>query len=236
VKTFYPAFLDLADKPVLVVGGGVVAKQKVDALIRAGARVTLVAPEALPALRKKRGLRWVKRPFRPGDVKGAHLAVAATDDEALNARVSAACRARGVWANVVDRPALCDFIVPAVTSRGPVTFAVSTGGASPALAKFLARRLEKLFGPETAAAARLLARLRPKLKRLPMAPRAAAVEQVLARAAKDRFSSAALARMERDILKILPSPAQAGEGAPKGRVRALKLAGRANALRSLRRA
>jgi siroheme synthase-like protein len=204
VKRFYPAFLDLEEKPVLVVGGGAVALQKVRALTAAGAKVTVVAPEALPALRRGKDLTWLRRPFRDADAAGGwRLVVAATDDEPLNARVSAACRKRGVWANVVDRPALCDFILPAVRRQGPVTFAVSTGGASPALAKFLAGRLGDTFGPEVGAAARVLARLRPVLKKLPMAPRAAAVETILARAARARFTAAALKRLERDVLSAV---------------------------------
>jgi siroheme synthase-like protein len=202
VKRFYPAFLDLTGKEALLVGGGAVALQKARALTAAGAKVTAVSPEALPALKRMRNVRWLKRAFRDADIAAGRpwIAVAATDDEALNARISRLAAARRLWANVVDRPALCGFIVPSTARRGPVTFAVSTGGASPALAKFLIARVKASFGPELGAAARLLGRLRPRMKRLPLAARARLVEKALAGAARDGFSPAALRRMERRIL------------------------------------
>ena len=132
---FYPAFLDLSHKDCLVIGGGVLALHKTRAFVELGARVTVVAPRVKPDFARLRGVRVVRRGFRPGDLAGQPwLVVAATDDEALHARVAALCRQRRIWVNVVDRPPLCDFIVPSVTRRGPVTFAVSTGGASPAVA------------------------------------------------------------------------------------------------------
>jgi siroheme synthase-like protein len=171
-KFLYPAFLSLTGKACLVVGGGAVAAQKVRALVRAGARVTVVAPEIRPAVRRARGVTARRRPFRASDAAGPWaLVVAATDDEALNARVYGLCEARGLWVNVVDRPALCSFILPAVARRGPLTFAVSTGGASPALAKHLQGRMRDLFGSEYAVLARVLQRWRGRLKAWPMARR-----------------------------------------------------------------
>lgn len=182
MNRYYPAFLDLAGKEVLVVGAGEIALQKIRALLPTRARVTVVAPEAAAAVRdlsRRKRIVWARRSFRPGDVRARDLVFCATDDEALNARVSAECRRRRIWANVVDRPALCGFIVPALVRRGEVVFAVSTGGASPALAKLLRRRLERTFGPEVAAAAATLKKYRGRILGLPMAERIRQLEKIV---------------------------------------------------------
>lgn len=169
---FFPAFLELAGKPCLVIGGGSVALQKTRDLRAAGAAVTVVATRFRPEFARLRGVRRLSRAFRPEDLpSGAArpwLVVAATDDEALHARVAALARRRRIWANVVDRTPLCDFIVPSVVRRGPLTLAVSTGGRSPALAKFVGARARAWIGPEVARLGQWLARRRPALKRLPM--------------------------------------------------------------------
>lgn len=158
----YPAFLRLDGKRVLLVGGGAAAARKARALARCGARVTLVAPRVAAAARRA-AERVVERGFRARDLAGVALAVCATDDEALNARVSRLCRRRGIWANVVDRPALCDFIVPAVVRRGPLSIAVSTGGASPFMARRLRRRLQSVLTPADAKLTAELGSMRPRL-------------------------------------------------------------------------
>jgi precorrin-2 dehydrogenase/sirohydrochlorin ferrochelatase len=106
-----------------------------------------------------------ERSYRPGDLQGFSVAFAATDDETLHNRIAAEARKAGVLLNVVDRPALCSFIVPAVVSRGDLTLAISTGGASPALAKKIRKTLEQHFGPEYDLALRLLARVRERVAR-----------------------------------------------------------------------
>jgi siroheme synthase-like protein len=158
----YPAFLSLAGKRVLLVGGGGVAARKARALARCGALVKIVAPRVSPAA-LRHAAAAEKRRFRPGDLAGASLVICATSDEKLNARVSALCRRRGIWANVVDRPRLCDFILPAVVRRGRLAIAVSTGGASPYLARHLRRRLERFLTPEDARIAETLHNMRPRL-------------------------------------------------------------------------
>ncbi|MEZ5411418.1 MAG: bifunctional precorrin-2 dehydrogenase/sirohydrochlorin ferrochelatase [Acidimicrobiales bacterium] len=138
----YAVNLLLAGRPVLVVGGGRVAVHKVAGLRRAGARVTVVAPRIEPGLAADEGLTCHRRPYEPGEVAGYHLAIACTDDPAVNAAVAADGEAAGVLVNSADDPANCHFFLPAVAQRPPIQIAVSTGGASPALASWLRRRLE----------------------------------------------------------------------------------------------
>jgi siroheme synthase-like protein len=187
---FYPAFLNLTGKECLVVGGGRLALHKTQDLRSAGARVTVVAPRVLPGFSGLKEIRVIRRSFRPGDLSPAPwLVVAATDDEALHARIAALCRSRRVWVNVVDRPPLCDFIVPAVVRRGPVTFAVSTGGLSPAVAKFLGAELRARFGPEVGRVAAVLKGLRSELLRVPIRARRTLLTGLVTREWMDRFKT-----------------------------------------------
>ena len=167
---YYPVFLDLTGEPCLVVGGGEIARRKARALLRAGARVTLVAPRLDPGVRKLR-VRRIRRKFRSGDVRGAALVVSATNDPDVNRSVFRACRRRRIPVNVVDVPELCRFIVPAVVRRGPVVVAVSTGGASPGLAKALRQELERIFPVTLGPLARKLGKARKAImKKLPPSP------------------------------------------------------------------
>ncbi len=140
----YPIFLDLKDRPVLVVGAGKVALRKTRGLVEAGARVTVVAPEWEPEFNDL-PVRRIARRFRASDVAGAALVFAATDDRQANHRVGAAAKGRGILANIADSAEECDFIVPARVQRGPVQIAVSTGGAHPRLAAELRRKLEEVL-------------------------------------------------------------------------------------------
>ncbi|MGC4118819.1 MAG: bifunctional precorrin-2 dehydrogenase/sirohydrochlorin ferrochelatase [Myxococcales bacterium] len=133
---------------VVVVGAGEVAERRVRALLDAGARVTLVAPEAsagLARLARQGRLGWERRRYREGDLRGAFVAFAASDDRDANRAVAAEARRRGILVNAADDPGACDFTMPAVARSGPVCVAVSTGGTSPTLAQHLrdalARRL-----------------------------------------------------------------------------------------------
>jgi siroheme synthase-like protein len=121
-----------------------VALQKARALRKAGGLVTVVSPDVAPGFKRLR-VRSVRRRFRPGDVRGARLVIAATDDPTVNARIHRICSRRGILVNVVDVPHLCSFIVPSVVRRGPVTLAISTDGESPSLAKALRKDLERLY-------------------------------------------------------------------------------------------
>lgn len=141
----FPVFVELAARPCVVLGGGVVAERKVAALLEAGAVVTVVSPSLTPALARLASagrIAHVARGYAAGDLAGASLAFAATDDGAINAAVSREGRERGVWVNAADDPAHCDVILPAVVRRGVITVAVGTGGVSPALARAVRERVE----------------------------------------------------------------------------------------------
>lgn len=166
-QALYPVFLDLKGKPCLVVGGGEVAFRKAEALLKAGAdQVKVVAPLFHPGfagLGKKGIIRFSRRKFRLPDLKGAALVVCATDSEETNSLVGASAAKTGALVNVVDRPALCNFIAPAVFRNGALTIAVSTGGASPALAKKIRIQLGRLYGGAFSRKVEALRRLRLKM-------------------------------------------------------------------------
>ncbi|MBM4036198.1 MAG: bifunctional precorrin-2 dehydrogenase/sirohydrochlorin ferrochelatase [Planctomycetes bacterium] len=178
----YPICLSLEGKPCLVVGGGAVALRKVRSLLEAGAHVTVVSPEFCEELRQLSGVRRIARPFEEHDAAGAFLVYAATDDAAVNSAVGAAARKHHALVNVVDTPAECDFIVPSTLTRGEMTISVSTGGASPALARRLRLELEELFPPSYAGFVALLADIRREV--LAAVPDAARREAILKRLAE----------------------------------------------------
>ena len=152
----YPVCLRLAGRRVLVVGGGAVARGRVDGLRAAGAQVDVVAPridDELAALARAGAITVSRRPWRSADLDGATIVVVAIDDRATSAHIAAAARARGVPCTVADQPALCDFTMPSVGRRGPITVAVSTGGLAPALAARLRRRLVATIGDDDIAIA-----------------------------------------------------------------------------------
>jgi precorrin-2 dehydrogenase/sirohydrochlorin ferrochelatase len=162
----YPIFAIIEDKPCLVVGGGAVGERKVQDLMAAGGRVTVVSRTLTPELADlaARGeIRYLAEDFREAQVEGMALVMAATDDPQVNARVSAAAQARAIWVNVADDPEHCTFIVPAQVRRGELTLAISTGGASPALARHLREELQQHFGPEYGPYLDLLQRVRTRL-------------------------------------------------------------------------
>jgi len=163
----YPITLVDPDTRAIVIGGGAVAARKVRGLLDAGARVTVIAPQLvreLQDLAREARITLVPRAYQNGDLRDAHLVIAATDDAHVNHAVYAEARARGILVNVVDDPAHCTFHVPALVRRGDIAIAISTGGASPALAKHLRAHIEKLIGEEYAQLAALLAELRPRVQ------------------------------------------------------------------------
>jgi precorrin-2 dehydrogenase/sirohydrochlorin ferrochelatase len=154
------ACLDLRGRDCLVVGGGSVATEKVHGLLDCDARVTVIAPQVDEELRRL-PVRVIRRVFEPADAERRFLVIAATNDRAVNAEVSAAAS----LCNVADDPELCSFILPAIVRRDPIVIGVSTGGASPALAQRIRSDIAELVGPRHAELARRLAALRPWAKR-----------------------------------------------------------------------
>jgi precorrin-2 dehydrogenase/sirohydrochlorin ferrochelatase len=162
----YMVNLSLKGREALVVGGGEIARRKVEDLLAAEARVTVVAPhicEGIEALAQQERIRAHPRPYRAEDIGDAFVAIAATDDEVLNAMVSRDATARHVLVNVVDRPALCTFTVPATVRRGDLTIAVATNGRCPALSSILREELEGRYGPEYAALVDRFSELRTEM-------------------------------------------------------------------------
>lgn len=176
---YYPVFLQMKGLPCLVIGAGDVATQKAKALLSCGAKVEVVSPTATRALLhlvKNGAVRWRRRRFQASDLKGMRLVVAATSDQEVNRRSAAQAKKRGLLINVVDQPKLCSFIVPSVVRRGQLTIAVSTGGASPALSKWIRKDLEKRYGAEFGRLVSGMARVRGKvLKKVPGVTRRKAV-------------------------------------------------------------
>jgi len=164
---FFPVFMDLAGRDCLVVGGGNVAARKVNLLLRAGARVEVVAPQLCEKLAVQRSAGTIThsaREFEEPDVEGKVLVIAATSQEEVNRSVSEFAKARNIPVNVVDDPELCSFIVPSIINRSPVQVAVSSGGASPVLARLLRARLESYVPAAYGHMAKLVASFRTRVK------------------------------------------------------------------------
>ncbi|HFC54153.1 MAG TPA: uroporphyrinogen-III C-methyltransferase [Gammaproteobacteria bacterium] len=162
-----PIFLDIRDKPCLVVGGGEVAGRKAGLLLRAGARIRVIAPGLGPTLRslkRQQAIDHEAREYRKEDLGQATLVVAATDDTELNRRISREAQQSGTPVNVVDQPELSSFIMPSIIDRSPVIAAVSTGGASPVLARLIRARLESLIPAGYGRLAELAGRFRERVK------------------------------------------------------------------------
>ena len=155
----YIACLRLDGRSCLVVGGGEVGLEKVDGLLACGAQVTLVAPEADPALEayaREGSIEWRRREYRNEDLDGMFLVIAATSDTDVNIAVFGEAERRAMLVNVVDVPPLCNFILPAIVRNGPLAIAISTAGASPALAKRMKAEIADYFGEPYARLAILL--------------------------------------------------------------------------------
>ena len=152
-KVYYPIYLDLTGKSCMIVGGGKVAERKCASLIKADAKITVIAAEITKRLKgyKDKGLiEHIERAYRKGDIRSAFIVISATDSSETNERVARDAQSLHKLTNVVDTPDLCNFIVPSVFRRGMLTIAISTGGTSPALAKEIRKDLQKIYGPEYA--------------------------------------------------------------------------------------
>ena len=145
---YLPLFLDIKNKPCLIVGGGVIAERKVSILARAQASITIIAPEITSEIKRKLGeqITWLEKKFTvddlASDLRNYQIVIAATDDRNVNAEVAQLCRDKKILINTADDSKNCDFILPSIIDRSPVQIAVSTGGASPVLARMLRTKLE----------------------------------------------------------------------------------------------
>lgn len=162
----FPMYIKLAGREVLVVGAGAVGESKVGSLLETGARIRVVAPQASERVRgwaEAGEIRLEERRFRPADLKGAFLVVAATSSRRLNELIFSEAQRRRILCNVVDVPDLCDFFYPAVVRRGDLQIAISTAGQSPLLAQRIRQDLEQQFGPAYAAWLARLGKMRRKV-------------------------------------------------------------------------
>jgi precorrin-2 dehydrogenase len=156
---FYIACLKLTGRRCLVVGGGDVGLEKVEGLLACDGDVVLVAPDAHPELERlasEGSITWTRREYQPTDLEGCLIAIAATNDSEVNIGVYNDADQRAMLVNVVDVPPLCNFILPAIVRTGPLAVAISTAGASPALAKRMKHEISELFGSEYAELAVML--------------------------------------------------------------------------------
>jgi precorrin-2 dehydrogenase / sirohydrochlorin ferrochelatase len=164
---YLPIFIDVSGRACVVIGGGEIAERKVRSLIEAGATVVVISPTVTPelaAMSHAGAIRHLSRKYQHGDLAGAWLAFEATGDDPTARMVAVEADERGVPINVADVPGLCTFIVPAVVQRGGLQLAISTGGASPALARKIREELEESFGPEYELTIELLAVARQWLR------------------------------------------------------------------------
>ncbi len=151
MPAYYPAFLDLTGRDCVVIGAGEVAGRKVTTLLRCGAKVGVISPEATPEVQRLAGagaIAWKRRGYQAGDLAGVWLAIAATDDAAVNRAIAQEAQERRVFLNVADQPALCGFVAPGIVQRGDLTIAISTSGKSPAMARKVREEMERHFPSE----------------------------------------------------------------------------------------
>lgn len=182
MKNYFPVFLDLSNRNALVVGGGKIALRRVQALLDCGAQVTVVAPELDPklaGLARGKKIRLFRRPFIEEDLKNQWLVISAANDRKVNERIGKVCKENNLLVNVVDQPELCSYITPALFRRGEVVTAISTGGASPALAAFLKRKMSEVLGDEVRTLAGLLGKYRARFLKIPMQKRKTILKKIL---------------------------------------------------------
>jgi siroheme synthase-like protein len=164
---YFPIYLDMQQRPCLVVGGGGVAERKIASLLEAGANVTVVSPDVTDNIArwwKQGAIHLQARRYRAGDTVGFRIVFAATDDAGLNDVVFRECRNSAVWINAADDPGRCDFILPSVLRRGELAIAISTGGESPALARTIREELEFYFTGEYDSLVKLASEVRSELR------------------------------------------------------------------------
>jgi precorrin-2 dehydrogenase / sirohydrochlorin ferrochelatase len=200
---YYPICLNLSGRLCLVVGGGAVALRKTQDLLEAGAKVRAVAPQIAEGFRATCGVELVRRAYTSADLDGCVVAIAATDDAKINRRVYEDARGRGVLVNVVDKPEMCDFIVPATVRRGDMTISISTGGASPSLAKKIRRDIQKRYPARYTAYINILNDARTAVKATFAPGKRKAVLEKIARETLSAFEKKGVAAAKNVTKKII---------------------------------
>jgi siroheme synthase-like protein len=166
--TYFPLFLDISKKRVLVVGGGRVAERKVRTLLKFKAKIKVISPEVTKGLEriKDKGLIELERKnYEENDLLGVDLVISATNNRMLNKKVSSDAKKMGIYANIVDDPELCDFIMPSIVKRGPLILAISTSGKAPLFSKKLRKDLEKMISKEYVKYLSKILRLRREIQK-----------------------------------------------------------------------
>lgn len=166
MKKYYPLMLDIQNAPCVVIGGGEVAYRKVENLLCYGAQVTVITDELSPLFSKftvSKDFHWIQKNYEKGDLDGAFLAIVATDVQCVNEAAFLEAKEKRILVNVVDQPAYCQFIVPAVHTQGDLTLTVSTNGKSPVLARKIKEKWQKEFGSHYAQFLNFLGNIRPRV-------------------------------------------------------------------------
>lgn len=173
MDAYYPIFLNVSGKRVVVVGGGKIAEGKVDKLMDCGSKITLISPVLTNKLRERASkgeVTYIAREYQDGDLADAYMALVATDDNAVNQAAADEARDRGILVNTADDVKNCDFIAPAIVQRGDLTIAISTAGRSPAMARRIREELEQLFTQEYADLLTVLSQARAIVRRNGLRP------------------------------------------------------------------
>lgn len=162
--SYFPFFIEIGQKPCLVVGGGMVALRKIEKLLPFGGDITVVSPAFCREVEEMAGIRRIQRKFQPQDIDGMLFVIGATDDEAVNAEVSSLCKERNIPVNIVDDREKCTFFFPALVKKGEFVAGFSSGGGSPLAAQFIRKRVEEAVPEGFDKVVELLANVRQRVK------------------------------------------------------------------------
>ncbi|MGH1490767.1 MAG: precorrin-2 dehydrogenase/sirohydrochlorin ferrochelatase family protein [Acidimicrobiales bacterium] len=201
-----PVGLRVDGKPVLVVGAGRIAARKAAALVDQGALVTVVAPDHSDEMNRVAVTERRYRSFEPSDLDEAWFVITATGVRSVDGAVFAEAEARRIWCNAADDPKRCSVILPAVTRRGPITIAISSGGTSPAAASWIKRRIQQLLDDETVAVAEIATRVRDAVKGTGLPTEVPGWAEVLDNEAIDLFRSGTPEELERRLFEAVAEP------------------------------
>ena len=205
-EPLYPVNLRVSGHRCLVVGGGNVALNKADGLLEAGAEVDVISPDVVPEMDDRPGVTVYRRLYRPGDVQGYRLVVAATGSHEVNAEVYRDGEEAGVWVNSADDPENCSFTLPSRLRRGPLMVTCSTGGHSPALSRWLRQRLESEIGPEYETLLSLLSEARERIRARGMHTEDRAWQDVLDSGMLELIRSGETGRAKEMIDRLVSNP------------------------------